>query len=89
MPTPISTRPVRLVTIDLGCIDCGQCESIAPEVFTMLDGSAVVRGSVRSDGRSDRNDLARSPLVLAAQTDHAEAIMDAAETCPIEIIHIE
>lgn len=78
------------VWIDEGCIGCGACPGVAPEVFA-LDASsdAVVRGEVRADARTDDNRAARAALTPSAAAAHAEAIDEAAAGCPVEVIRIE
>ncbi|MCI7691559.1 MAG: ferredoxin [Oscillospiraceae bacterium] len=52
-----------------GCISCGLCAEICPEVFRIAeDGlSSVISGASGSD----------------------EKIIEAAENCPVDVIHLE
>ena len=49
-----------------GCITCGRCEFIAPEVFEVLDIAYVKKD--------------------ADVNKHAQAIIQAAQTCPVQVI---
>ena len=52
-----------------GCIGCGVCADICPDVFHIAD-----------DGLSE----------VIAKPDGAEnAVKEAAESCPVEVIHID
>ena len=57
---------MKKVWIDPGCITCGRCEFIAPEVFEVLDVAHVKDGA----------DVSK----------HAQAIKQAAQTCPVQVI---
>ncbi len=58
------------VTVDReGCIGCGVCENICPEVFRIAD-----------DGLSE---------VIAKPDGNEEKVKEAAESCPVEVIHTE
>ena len=73
--------------IDDGCIFCQACVGSLPEVFTFVDNQAVVLGSVRMDGMTDRNDAAQVALTPAALAAYGDFLADAVAGCPIEIIH--
>lgn len=60
---------ITRVWIEEGCIACGNCESVCPEVFTVTDHSNVREGVVAADFEA--------------------GIMQAAEECPVEVIHFE
>lgn len=38
------TKKIKMVEIEPGCIACGACEFIAPEVFTVSNKSEVIKG---------------------------------------------
>lgn len=71
-----------------GCIFCQHCTSVAPDVFSIPDDTAVVIGEVRCDGLTSRNAVERSPL-NAVGLEYESAIHEAAAGCPIEIIHLD
>lgn len=52
-----------------GCIGCGVCAEICPEVFHIAD-----------DGLSE---------VKAEPDGKEDAVKEAAQSCPVEVIHIE
>ena len=57
------------VTIDrAGCIGCGFCEGVCPEVFRLDD-----------EGLSE---------VAGNPADHAAAVQEAADGCPVSVISI-
>ena len=56
-----------------GCIGCGVCASIAPDFFKM-----------NTDGKSDLKGGKKGVLEL----DDYDNILDAAETCPVNVIHV-
>jgi len=62
---------IRKVWIEEVCISCSLCQDICPEVFHVEDGEDCV---VRADG----------PRHFAAKD---EEIRDAAQDCPVEVIH--
>lgn len=79
---------ISRVWIDEGCICCHNCVHTAPEVFAIPDDTAVVIGEVRCDGQTTRNVVERS-LLNAVGLESEDLIREAAEGCPIEIIHID
>ena len=54
-----------------GCISCGLCPTICPEVFRMED-----------------DDLAEA-YVDTVPSDSEDAAREAADSCPVSVIHIE
>ncbi|HEX3133532.1 MAG TPA: ferredoxin [Planctomycetota bacterium] len=79
---------IARVWIGQGCICCQHCSGTAPEVFAIPDDSAVVLGEVRGDGQTSRNADERS-LLNAVGLEYEDAIHEAADGCPIEIIHLD
>jgi ferredoxin len=57
------------IRIEEGCIACGVCEEICPDVFTVDDNCNV---NPDADLKS-----------------HADAIKEAAQECPVEVIIVE
>lgn len=77
------------IWIDEGCIACGACVDVAPEVFAMDAGDGcLVAGAVRVDGIDSDNARERSPLKPGIAEANAEAIKDAVTGCPTECIKI-
>jgi ferredoxin len=60
---------LKKVEIIEGCIACGLCVDICPEVFQMDDLATVIEGVNYSD--------------------YEEKIIEAAESCPVEVIKYE
>ncbi len=52
-----------------GCIGCGLCAEVCPEVFHIAD-----------DGLSE---------IIAKPDGNEEAVKEAANSCPVEVIHTE
>lgn len=52
-----------------GCIGCGVCADICPDVFRIAD-----------DGLSE---------VIAKPEGFEDAVKEAAESCPVEVIHVD
>ncbi len=62
------------------CIGCGACEAVAPDFFEMKDdGKTQVKG-----GKKVGNDL----WELDFEEKDFQAIKDAADSCPVNVIHI-
>ena len=78
---------ITRIWIDEGCISCQACVGSLPEVFTFVDDQAVVVGSVRMDGVTDRNAGGRVALTPMAIAAYGDFLADAVAGCPIEIIH--
>jgi ferredoxin len=57
---------ITKVWIEEGCIACGSCEQICPEVFTVTDQSRVQEG--------------------VSFAEYEAQIIEAAESCPAEVI---
>jgi len=65
---------VTKVWIDPGCIVCDACETAAPDVFNVTDDSCVIRPEAMAD---------------AFTKPRTEAIVEAAEECPVDVIKFE
>lgn len=76
------------VWIEEGCIPCGACTHSSPTVFAITDtwDTAIVRGLARADGIDSRNEAERSPLRIGFAAAETDAIREAAEGCPVEVI---
>ena len=60
---------MKKVSIQPGCITCGLCEFLAPEIFRVTDISHVT--------------------LNAPIEKHHEAIQEAVERCPVQVISYE
>lgn len=71
-----------MVTIDRDeCIECGVCWSTCPEFFEAGDdGWSQVTEGYRVEGALDRG---------KAPSDLEDCVVDAADGCPVAIIHVE
>ena len=67
---------IRKVWIEEGCISCGLCEDTASEIFQVPGGST-------SRTRKGHQKL------LTGDQELDERIREAAEGCPVEVIHVE
>ena len=79
---------VTHVWIEEGCLPCGACPAVAPTVFSIpaaYDG-AIVLGSARVDGSDGPNRVERSALLAHISALESDAIREAAEGCPVEVI---
>lgn len=77
------------IWIDEGCIACGACVDVAPEVFAMDAGDGcLVRGEARVDGKDDVNVSSRSPLRPEIAAANARQLEDAVTGCPTECIKL-
>lgn len=61
---------VTKVWIEDGCIVCGACEDICPDVFTVTDETTIVNEDADFEASE-------------------ELIIEAAESCPVEVIKYE
>ncbi|MBS3795994.1 MAG: ferredoxin [Candidatus Thorarchaeota archaeon] len=69
------------VTIDQDeCIMCGTCEDICPEAFVLGDDDIA---EVVAEYRKDEGATGEIPEELE------ECAWDAADACPVQIIHLE
>ena len=67
----------KLVVERDGCTSCGSCEDVCPELFELDEGSiAHIIGSERVDNNDE------------LETDDEKCGVDAAESCPVMIIHV-
>jgi ferredoxin len=75
------------IWIDEGCIACGACVDVAPEIFAMDAGDGcLIAGAARLDGKDTSNAVERSPLKPGYAEQHAAALQDAREGGPTECI---
>lgn len=80
---------ITKVWIEEGCTVCNECESSAPDVFHVNDETSVIKGEAREDGVTSENEEEKSLLKGDIGSELEEEIKEAAEGCPVEIIHFE
>ncbi len=69
------------VTIDReGCIECGVCEAVCPQVFELKDDE---KARITEKYRSDSN-----PAAGEVGNDLASCTQDAANGCPVSVIMV-
>lgn len=77
---------ITKVWIEEGCIVCNACETACPEVFLVTEDTCIIRPEVREDGLETENRDEQSPLKGDLGEELADAIEEAAEGCPVEVI---
>lgn len=81
---------VNRVWIAPGCIECGWCTDLLPEVFEVEAGAAcVIAASARKDGRSGTNQREKSPLKRALRGKDADFLGFVADGCPAKVIKLD
>jgi ferredoxin len=61
------------------CIGCGACEAVSPKSWQMKsDNKVMLKGSKKGSGE-----------IYALEADNLDKNMEAAESCPVNCIHIE
>ncbi len=75
-----------MVWVEEGCITCDACEEVAPEVFNVQDDTSFIRAEARLDGGFDTNETTKSTLKGNIGTELFDDIVDAAESCPVDVI---
>ncbi len=75
------------IWIDDGCIACGACVDVAPEIFAMDAGDGcLVVSAARVDNRDSTNRDERSPLRPEVADYNRIPLEDAISGCPTECI---
>ena len=82
----VFTMAVMKVWIEEGCIVCNACETASPEVFLVTEDTCVIRAEVREDGQENENLEDQSGLKDEIGEELEDAIEEAAEGCPVEVI---
>ena len=82
----VFTMAVTKVWIEEGCIVCNACETASPEVFLVTEDTCVIRAEVREDGQESENLEEQSGLKDEIGEELEDAIEEAAEGCPVEVI---
>ncbi len=74
--------------IDEGCIGCGACATVCPQVFVLPMSDAEIAGSARVDGLTGTNREQRSALHAHIVTECGDEIEEAAAGCPVDVIRL-
>lgn len=78
---------VRRVWIEPGCIQCGWCSDLIPEVFQVDDThECVIKGTARSDGSTTPNRDERAALLRPILDAEAGFLDFVAAGCPSLVI---
>ena len=71
---------MRIILEREKCIGCGSCVALCPKYFEMgEDGKSMVKGSKKNQKTGN----------FELEIKEVGCAKDAAETCPVQIIHIE
>ena len=75
MPLKVSIEPRE------ECIGCGNCQANCPQVFELSpeDGLSIIRAEYRGASQAEGE----------VPDDLESCVKDAAELCPVNIIHVE
>ena len=64
-----------------GCIECGSCEAICPEIFVLPEGDkACVVNKYRLNNKPAEGEIGEDLIVCAR---------DAADSCPVSVINLQ
>ncbi|HYE06052.1 MAG TPA: ferredoxin [Planctomycetota bacterium] len=74
--------------IDEGCIGCGACATVCPQVFTLPASDAEIVAAARTDGLGGSNREQRSPLLAQVIAACRDEIEEAAAGCPVDVIRL-
>jgi ferredoxin len=70
----------KIVHFKKDCISCGACAAITPELFEMdPEGLAELKGSSKVENHQE----------LEINSDKKNEAQEAADVCPVNIIHVE
>lgn len=82
--------PVARIWIEAGCIQCGWCSDLVPDVFLVTgDALCEIRGQARVDHLTDDNRTSRILLVKPFEGAEATFIEFVAAGCPAAVIRID
>jgi len=71
---------MRIILKREKCISCGSCVALCPKYFEMgEDGRSMIKGSKKNQKTGN----------FELEIKEVGCAKDAAETCPVQIIHIE
>ena len=71
---------MRIILKREKCINCGSCVALCPKYFEMgEDGRSMIKGSKKNQKTGN----------FELEIKEVGCAKDAAETCPVQIIHIE
>lgn len=82
--------PNRRIWIEDGCIHCGWCQNLMPQVFIADAAGTRILGAARSDGITSDNRSERSPLRRGRlPADELAFVPFVADGCPTHVIHLD
>lgn len=62
------------------CIGCGSCQALCPKYFELVDdGKSIIKKAER-DSKTGNDEL---------ETNKIECCQEAADSCPVQCIHIQ
>ena len=74
-------KPIKVIHERNICIGCCACEAIAPKYWVMnKDNKADLVGATKVEGKDE---------VYELELDAIEGNVEAAESCPVNCIHVE
>jgi ferredoxin len=85
----VDDAPVARVWIEEGCIQCGWCSDLVPEVFLVTrENRCEIRAEARLDGATDDNRVTRAPLRVTRNGADATFMEFVAAGCPAAVIKL-
>ncbi len=77
------------IWIEDGCIQCGWCHNLLPQVFLMDASGTRIVGAVRQDGVTSDNRVERSPLRSGrVPAEELTFLPFVADGCPARVINL-
>jgi ferredoxin len=78
------------IWIEPGCIECGWCHNLSPEVFVLTQDGMSIRSDARLDGLQSPNHSERAPLTPEVQATLDPTLLQfVVDGCPSKVIHLD